>query len=158
MADNETPPVDEENPETDYIAAIQKLKNETVSKTDYDKLVQKNKELLQALIEGRQMEDPNETPADINALRKELFGEDSADLSNLEYVTKSLELRDALIKNGERDPFLPWGTHITPTNEDIEAANRAASIFQECIEYANGDSALFTAELQRRTVDARPGR
>lgn len=158
MADNETPNVDEENPETDYIAAIQKLKNETVSKTDYDKLVQKNKELLQALIEGRQMEDPNEPPADINALRKELFGEDSADLSNLEYVTKSLELRDALIKNGERDPFLPWGTHITPTNEDIEAANRAANIFQECIEYANGDSALFTAELQRRTVDVRPGR
>ena len=42
---------------------------------------------------------------------------------------------------------------IVPTTEDIECANRVAEVVKECIEYADGDSQLFTNELNRRTVD-----
>jgi len=63
----------------------------------------------------------------------------------------TLELRNTLIAKGERDPFLPYGSQIAPTPEDVEKAEKAAQIYQECIDYADGDSKLFTQELQRRT-------
>ena len=58
-----------------------------------------------------------------------------------------------MIAEGKPDPFLPIGKQIMPTNEDIEAANRVAEVFQSCVDYAEGDSAVFTNELQRRTID-----
>ena len=73
--------------------------------------------------------------------------------SNLEYWENALNLRQALIDSGENDPFLPYGHKIVPTTEDVECANRVAEVVKECIEYANGDSQLFTNELNRRTVD-----
>ena len=41
--------------------------------------------------------------------------------------------------------------------EDNSAkANYSASVYQECIDYAQGNSQLFTQELQRRTKDDTP--
>lgn len=79
-------------------------------------------------------------------------------MSNLEYVSSALKLRDELIRRGEKDPFLPVGEKIIPTDEDIQTANRVASILKDCVEYADGDSALFTSELQRSTIDSSPMR
>ena len=59
---------------------------------------------------------------------------------------------------GETDPFLPVGKRIVPEQSDIEAANRVAEHLRECIEIANGDSAVFTNELQRRMIDTLPRR
>lgn len=148
-----TPPVDET--ETDYIAAIEELKNSTVSKEEYQKLRDENKKLLQSLIRGDQITPETETTPDIKVLRAKLFSEDS-DLSNLDYAATALELRQALIDAGEKDPFLPWGKNISPTVEDIDAAERVAAVLNDCIEYANGDSAVFTNELQRRMIDSNP--
>ena len=86
-------------------------------------------------------------------MRAELFGSEN-EFSNLDYWTKALQLRSAVIEGGGVDPFLPYGKNIAPTNEDIETANRVAKVVAECIEYAEGDSAVFTNELQRRTVEA----
>ena len=54
---------------------------------------------------------------------------------------------------GNPDPFLPVGKQILPTDEDVAAANRVADVLKECVDYAEGDSAVFTNELQRRLVD-----
>ena len=51
---------------------------------------------------------------------------------------------------------MPVGKRITPTDEDISAANRVATVLQECVDYAQGDSQAFTNELQRRTIDTAP--
>lgn len=138
---------------TDYIEALREMKEKTVSKEAYEKLKEENKKLLQSLINGETIEGDAvpETP-DVAQLRKELFNRD-APLSNLEYATKALQLRRALVDDGHPDPFLPIGHRISPTQEDIEAANRVAKVLQECIEYADGDSDLFTSELQRNMVD-----
>ena len=56
---------------------------------------------------------------------------------------------------GEPDPFLPYGKQISPTRQDEETAAKVAQIYQECIDYAEGDSEVFTNELQRRTRDVR---
>ena len=140
----------------DYIEQIKKLKESSVSKDDYNKLKADNKKLIDALANGSQLEGVVEPKIDavenINNLRKKLFSKGS-NLNNLEYCKTAVELRDALIEKGERDPFLPFGHNVVTTDSDNETANRVATIMRECIDYADGDSDIFTNELQRRTVD-----
>ena len=140
----------------DYIDQIKKLKESSVSKDDYNKLKADNKKLIDALANGSQINDkvePNINAIEkINELRKKLFGKGN-NLNNLEYCKTAVELRDSLIEDGERDPFLPFGHNVIATDSDIESANRVANIMKECIDYADGDSDIFTNELQRRTVD-----
>ena len=71
----------------------------------------------------------------------------------MEFVKNTLALRQAIIDSGKPDPFLPMGNKIIPSDEDIATATRVANVLQECVDYADGDSAAFTNELQRRTVD-----
>ena len=141
---------------TDYIDQIKKLKENSVSKDDYNKLKADNKKLIDALANGTQLNDKVESKIDavenINNLRKKLFSK-GTNLNNLEYCDTALQLREALIENGDRDPFLPYGHNVLATESDIESANRVATVMKECIDYAEGDSDIFTNELQRRTVD-----
>ena len=143
--------------DTDYVAAIQELQNNTVSKEQYQKLKSENKKLLDALVKGETIEAPARPTVSIKEIRNELFRTDNQ-MSNLEFIEKSLELRDALIESGEPDPFLPIGSRISPTPEEERLAENAAQVYRECIEYANGDSEVFTNELMRRTVDVMPSR
>ena len=140
----------------DYIAQIKNLKENSVSKDDYNKLKADNKKLIDALANGTQMDgvvEPKVSAVDkINELRTKLFSK-GGNLNNLDYCKTAVELRDALIENGDKDPFLPFGHNVVATDSDYETANRVATIMKECIDYADGDSDIFTNELQRRTVD-----
>lgn len=142
---------------TDYIAAIKELKQNSVSKEDYLKLKQENRNLLSSLVNGETINNPDaeKKAMSVDELRNKLFNEEH---NNLETVELALQLRNTLIENGENDPFLPYGEKIIPTDEDIAAANRVATVFQECVDYAQGDSDAFTNELMRRTVDTAPRR
>ena len=140
----------------DYLATIAELKKNSVSKTEYDKLRQENKNLLQTLVEGGQIQQTEIKPeVDVNALRNELFGKEN-NLSNLEYVAKSLQLREALLDKGEPDCFLPVSLRHAPTLEEIQTAQKVADVFTECVEYADGNNEIFTQELQRRTIETMP--
>lgn len=139
----------------DYIEALKEMKQNSVSRESYDKLKSENKQLLDALVQGKEIELPKEEKVDVNELRKKLFNKD-ASLSNLEYVDTALKLRKALIDNGERDPFLPYGDRVDTTAEHYAKAETVANVLQECVDFADGDSGIFTAELQRRTKEAIP--
>ena len=140
---------------TDYIAAIKELKEKSVDRQKYEQLKAENKKLLEAVVNGQEVNvQPENKMRDVDEIRKELFNSEK-DLNNLEYITLSLELRDALIAKGEPDPFIPVGKQIAPTRDDVEAAERVATVFKECVEYADGDSEIFTNELQRRTKDVK---
>lgn len=144
-----------ETMETNYLEQIQNLKKSTVSKSEYEKVLDENKKLLDAVINGQPAEQPSapKPKVDKDKLRQELYGQNADSLSNLEYITKTLELRQAIIDEGGNDPFLPFGEKISPTDEDYAAAQRVGKILQECVEYAQGDSEVFTNELQRRTKE-----
>lgn len=151
---------DEKNPpegNDDYIRVIQELKENTVSKEMYEKLKADNKKLLDTLVAGGSIEGQEEQKETVEELRKKLFSGDG-NLSNLAYISAVVDLRDALIEAGKPDPFLPFGHNTVPTREEVEQAERVASVFKECIEYADGDSSIFTNELQRRTIDVRTGK
>ena len=142
----------------DYLAAIKELKQNSVDRSEYDKLRAENKKLIDAVVNGQPgQEEPavsKHSKEQIDDLRNELFNSPK-ELNNLEYVTKAMELREALIENGEPDPFLPVGKQISPTRDDLEGAEKVAQVYKECIEYAEGDSEVFTNELMRRTRDVK---
>ena len=142
--------------EFDPVQAINELKQNSVSKEDYNKVVAEKNKYLKALIDGNQVaEVQNKEPVDIDGLRKEMFGGEK-DLTNIEYVKKALELRNALIERDGVDIFVGRGSKLTPTDEDYEAAQRVADGFQQCIDVAQGDSEIFTRELMRITEDVVP--
>ena len=140
----------------DYLAAIKELKQNSVDRSEYDKLRAENKKLIDAVVNGQSgQEEPvftKHSKEQIDDLRNELFNS-PRDLNNLEYITKAMELREALMENGKPDPFLPVGKQISPTRDDLEGAEKVAQVYKECIDYAEGDSEVFTNELMRRTRD-----
>lgn len=137
----------------DYLAAIKDLKQNTVSREDYEKLKAENKKLLNSVVNGQVVEvEAGPQYRDVGVIRDELFNHEH---NNLDYIKLALELRNTLIAKGETDPFLPAGKQISPTREDIEKAEMVAQVYQECVDYAEGDSALFTQELMRRTRDVK---
>lgn len=136
----------------DYLAAINELKQNSVNREDYNKLKAENKKLLDSIVNGVPVEVQSPQRKSIEELRAAYLKEDQ---TNLEYISNTLKLREALISEGKPDPFLPIGEQILPTDEDIAAANKVAAVLQECVDYAEGDSAVFTNELQRRLVDVK---
>ena len=139
----------------DYISAIKEMKANSVDRSVYDKLKSENKQLLDALVNGQQIDLPKEEPIDVDDLRKKLFNKDGH-MSNLEYVSSALKLRSALMERGERDPFLPYGEKVNLTAEHYDKAEQVATVLQSCVDFADGDSGIFSAELQRRTKDVIP--
>lgn len=138
----------------DYISAINEIKQNTVSREAYEKLEADNKKLFKALTESAPpTEQTTKKEVDLEQVRDKLFNND---LSNLEYAKNAVLLRDELIAKGERDPFLPFGKNILPTEDDIYKAEKVADCLKTCIEIADGDSSVFTNELQRRLVDSGP--
>ena len=138
---------------TDYIAAIKELKENSVDRSKYEALKAENKKLLDSIVNGTEIaQQQTEEKKSIEELRKNYLKEDQ---TNLEYIENTLKLREALMAEGNPDPFLPIGNQILPTDEDIATANKVADVLQQCVDYAEGDSSVFTNELQRRIVDVK---
>ena len=142
----------------DYLAAIKELKQNSVNRSEYEKLRAENKKLIDTVVNGLPGQEEQvvvkHSKEQIDDLRNDLFNS-PRELNNLEFITKTMELREALMENGEPDPFLPVGKQISPTRDDIEGAEKVAQVYKECIEYAEGDSEVFTNELMRRTRDVK---
>ena len=68
--------------EFDPVQAINELKQNTVSKEEYNKVKAEKDKYLKALIEGSQVADEKKEPVDIDELRKSLF---TKDLDNLTF-------------------------------------------------------------------------
>ena len=136
----------------DYLAAINELKQNSVDRSKYDALKAENKKLLDSIVNGTEIAQPVEEKKSIEELRANYLKEDQ---NNLEYITNVLALREALMAEGKPDPFLPIGEQILPTDDDVTKANDVAAVLKECVDYAEGDSDVFTNELQRRLVDVK---
>ena len=146
------------DPNKDLLDIIDNLKKNTVPKSEYNKVVADRKRLVNDFLNGGNPDDEKADPKDkpdIKALRDDLF---KGEHSNLEYCKKALALRKAIMDEGGVDPFVPIGEKIIPEDSDFAAAERVATIMQECIDASEGDSGVFTNLLQLRTIDAMPNR
>ena len=153
--ENGTPAENNPNGTEDYVEALKKLRDTTVPKTEYEKLKGENKRLLDTLVSGGSI-DPEDAPGDkrtTEEIRKQLFERET---TNLQYWQNALALRERVMAEGGRDPFLPYAHDYVPTEEDIAASKRVVEAVTMCIERSDGDPDIFTNELQRITVDTVP--
>lgn len=141
---------DMQDTNTEYIEALNELRNSTVSKDQYQKLMAERNQLITALKNGETIQDADDNPVDVDELRKKLF---TKDLSNLEYVDTALQLRKELMARGERDPFLPIGEKVRETSDMHIKAQEIAEGLQYCVDSADGDSGVFTAYYQKLVKD-----
>ena len=145
-ADDITPPADKNAVET-----LKKLKENTVPKEDYLKVVQENKELWEAALNGKQQQEEEKISSPtIDSLRSELYGPNRKKMTNLEFVSKNLELRKQVMQQGGTDPFVANGRKVKATSQDLVMGEAIATALQECVDAADGDPAAFNLELQRR--------
>ena len=150
---------EQQNPENEpemtaneYINLINDLKERTVSREEYERIKNDNRELAKALINGTGANIPGitkpENKPDLDDLRKKLFTKKSK--NDLEYFTNLLALRDGVMADGQPDPFLPINREFRATAQDEADAERIATQIKEAIEYADGDPAVFSNDLRRR--------
>lgn len=143
---------EKENTVDDYINQVNELKQNTVSKEKYNKLKEENSKLAQALLYGNGAEISGITKpkeSNIDELRDQLFVHKTCK-NDLEYFSKLIELREKVMSDGQRDPFLPTNHNYIPNDQDEKDAQRIADNIKAAIEYADGDPAVFTNDLKRR--------
>lgn len=132
----------------DYLANLQALKDSTVSKDEYNRLIEENKKLANALANGLPYDndDKEEEKVDVDAVRKSFF---SNHKTNLSLFDDALKLRKAIMDEGGADPFLPTNPEYVWNQNDADKSEHIASVIQECVEYADGDPAVFNMALAK---------
>ena len=142
-----------EKNDVNYIEVITDMKKNTVSKNEYNKLLEENKKLLNAFVNGESLnKQPVEESVNINEIRYNLFNKD---LTNLDYVKNTLTLRNELLKE-DIDIFLPNGRNFVANNFDVSEAQKVADALEYCVDVADGNPDIFQNELQRICVDSFP--
>lgn len=155
-------PREQKPEEQDTVAlakALQEARANSVPKEKYEQLEAENRRLVSEVINGGGAGNGQATPetkVDIKALREELYGPKSADLTNLDFWKKTLDLRNAVIEQEGYDPFLPHGAKIKPDDNDVERAEAVAKTVKECIDKSEGSSEVFTALLQQQIANDSP--
>ena len=143
---------DQQDPNQNYIETIKNLRENTVSKEEYQRVLKDNKQLLETLMSGGQVETPKpgkeEIDKSITDLRKQIKTGDN--MTNLEFTQAALKLRQQVLERDGKDIFVSPGKKYSPTKDDYEAAQRVADIFQECVDEAEGDPSIFTNAITRR--------
>ena len=142
----------------EYIKAVKELKENSVSKEEYDKVVADKSALIRALVSGdsgsQSAEPAAEEKPDIQELRNKLRQSGENELTNAEYVATALQLRKAILEEGGIDPFLPQGAKVKPTLIDIQGAEKVAEGLQHCLDEAADetgkvDPVIFNAHLDK---------
>lgn len=138
----------EQDENVDYIEAIKELKNTTVPKDQYQRLREENKKLLNAVLNGQEVQGTPKTETvenlqqELKDLKKDLSQAQEEGMSNLEYVSKSLKYRDTAIKLGLQDPFVP-NSPLGPDDNDFQTAKKVADRLQEIVDQSNGNPLVF---------------
>ena len=142
-----------------YIDTINQMKANSVSRSDYDKVRDENKKLLEAMVNGKYEESSSTEDTakpSIQDLRNKAYGKGSENLSDLEYVTTVLDLRDALLEEEGIDHMIPSGKKYSPDLNDQHCAQKAYEALRHCVDVADGDNEVFIQEITRITVDNGP--
>lgn len=120
----------------DFVSALAELKENTVDRAEYERVLGENRTLTNALAKGYSYNAKDEEIIDVDGLRKELFDPKASRKTDLEYFEKILKLRDGIMADGGPDPFLPHNREYKANSIDEASAQRIADGIKHCVEYA----------------------
>lgn len=146
--------VEENVDNTDYIAAIKELKQNSVPKSEADALKAENKKLLDALVNGEELEANSGEQLGSRLDYYKAYKENKFS-TDLEYWTNFINLRKATIKEYGADPCVtgsfgltPEGGRISPAYGEEETINEQLDMIEDFITQANGNSLVFETLMQ----------
>lgn len=134
--------------EANYLEQIKQLKENTVSKEMYDRVVAENKRMLSDYVNGTMNVENKEVKVSLEDAR---LAYQKPGMNNLDQAKATLQLREKMMENGLGDPFLANG--VDPTAQDVADAQQVADFLQNCVELAQDDPAVFQAEFLRGLQD-----
>lgn len=142
-----------ETPEQNYIDALNNLKQNTVSKEEYNKVVADNKKLVESLCNSgmtstEEPETRRATDEEVQYLHDKLMTSNSC-RSDLELLDTALKLRAARLSRGEPDGALIHNHERRLTDADVDSRMYIIDGLQHMVDYSDGDSKLFISERQR---------
>lgn len=165
VEDNNKPVVNTEKPEKgepNILEQIEEVKKNSVPKEKYDKVKKELDEVYSKVLKGENLDLPK-APIDkkkrMEELKSQLYGKsiDDSNMTNLDYIKDTLELRNLIIEQGGDDPFLGVRKKgVVVTENDYEKAQNIADTLQEMVEEADGSADAFRTIYARRVVDAVP--
>lgn len=146
--------VEEKVDNTDYIAAIKELKQNSVPKSEADALKAENKKLLDALVNGEEIEANSGEQLGSRLDYYKAYKENKFS-TDLEYWTNFLNLRKATIKEYGADPCVtgsfgltPEGGRVEPSYGEQETIDEQLNMIEDFITQANGNSLVFETLMQ----------
>lgn len=146
-----------ENVEQDtnnYIEAIKEMKANSVSRDSYDKLKEDNRQLLEALINGGQIDIPTAEEPTMSAQEAidnfhQLAGRKKGRPLDCEFATEALKMRDIVLQEKGEDVFLP----SNPTDVDYKNAADVVAFLSYLVEVSDGNNEVFEREMNRHLVE-----
>lgn len=133
----------------DYVAAITKLKADQeanyVPKKDLEAALAEKKKLLDALVNGKQVEVSSE---DSIAKAREIM---KKGCSNYDYVKASLKLREDALNRGEPDPY-----EASNSDKQIVDGPKVAAALQDLVDRSSSPQ-VFNALLDNAMVNDKVG-
>ena len=111
-----------------------KMDNETVSKEEYEKLARQHKKLMDDYVNRRPVPQVQVKPIrKTKEVASELAKIKNGDITNREYVAKTLEYRDAHIREFGTDPFSDFKQEGPgkPTDDTNEVATTLQTLLDE---------------------------
>lgn len=135
------------------VEAMQQLKANSVQKSEYERVLARNKELTEALARNAALEQEAQIEPDtdtIESLRSDLS---TKELSNRVYWEKSLKFRDKCIDAGLPDPMLPSKDSGNYSLENINSVDRVVKGIQKILDEAQGNDEKFNALYQAYCED-----
>ena len=139
---------------TDYIDAIKELKQNSVDKDKYDALKAENKKLLDAIVNGQDIQSQSAEQLDSRLEYYKKYKENNFN-NDLEYWENFLNLRKATMKEYGADPCVTGNYGLTPEGGRANAAYGEAETVQEQMEMiedfvkeASGNPLIFETLLQ----------
>lgn len=135
--------IEETDNDLNLLDEMKKIKENSVSKEEYEKERAKNKELMKRLVEGGGQEDKTDETIDLDKIREDLFKNNAEGLSKREFWKRVLTLRHERLKNEGVDIFLPKGRKTRYTRLDIESADKVDETISQMIEDSEDNPALF---------------
>lgn len=110
---------------------INELKQNTVSKSDYEKVCRDRDTYFKACVDAKPISAEVEiSRPSMQELRNDLYGVNHAQHTDIEYMTKTLELRDRVLEETGVDPLETDGESIAePLRELIDSCNGSNDVF-----------------------------
>ena len=137
----------------EYAAALEKVKKNTVSREEYEKLRAEHSTLIEKTANGELISEP-EPEADTRDYKQIAadFLKNNEGATNLDRATELLKYRDKMLKAGKYDPFTPNSKFKATTQSERETSERVADVLRECVEKCGGDPEVFNQLLERHSV------